>query len=188
LRRFYRRSGFFSQWRGLARSLGRYWKIYGGWDAARTSPYVHISLLLSIFALLFSDVEENAADVALSTIPNLLGFTVGAMAIVLAFSSAKAFVALAEGGEPNSFFMKLAASLIHFILVQVLALTVGIFAKVTKIGWLDIVVLFLLFYGVLTAFAAGMQLFYAAIIYNAGANSDDATKETRVDDFKENNP
>jgi hypothetical protein len=119
----------------------------------------------------------SAADVAVSILPNLLGFTVGALAIVLAFSSAKVFETIAEKGEPRSFFMKLTASLIHFILVQVLALVIAISAKITETPSLDVIALFLLFYAVLVTFAAGLQLFLTAIIYNAKASIDPPNTE-----------
>ncbi|WP_424627562.1 hypothetical protein [Bradyrhizobium sp. SYSU BS000235] len=102
----------------------------------------------------------------MGVLPNLLGFTVGALAIVLAFSSAPVFKTLAEAGRPTSFFMKLTSSLIHFILVQVLALITAIVARMTEVAWLDTLSLFFLFYAVLVTFAAGVQLFLTAIIYN----------------------
>jgi hypothetical protein len=95
---------------------------------------------------------------------------VGALAIVLAFSSASVFETLAERGEPLSFYMKLTASLIHFILVQVLALVTAIFARITESPSMDVLALFLLFYAVLVTFAAGIQLFLTAVIYNARAS------------------
>jgi hypothetical protein len=120
--------------------------------------------------------KTSAAETAVSVLPNLLGFTVGALAIVLAFSSAPVFETLAEHGEPQSFYMKLTASLIHFILVQVLALVSAIVARITESTTIDILALFLLFYAVLVTFAAGMQLFLTAIIYNARASLDEQKK------------
>lgn len=112
----------------------------------------------------------KASDIAISAIPNLLGFTVGAFAIVLAFSSAEIFKTLAEEGEPESFFMKLTANLVHFILIQVLALVSGIVAKITDYRVLDILTLLFLLYAILATFSAALQLFQTAIIYNATAS------------------
>jgi hypothetical protein len=113
---------------------------------------------------------SRASDIAISAIPNLLGFTVGALAIVLAFSSAQIFKTLTEEGEPLSFFMKLTANLVHFILVQVLALICGILAKITDVRALDIVTLVILFYAILSTLSAALQLFQTAVIYNAHAS------------------
>ncbi|MGA8499401.1 MAG: hypothetical protein WB764_28235 [Xanthobacteraceae bacterium] len=111
-----------------------------------------------------------ASDISISVLPNLLGFTVGALAIVLAFSSASIFKTIAQEGEPKSFFMSLTANLVHFIAVQVVALMVGIVAKITGIRWLDDIALFCLIYAVLVIFSAATQLFETARIYNMKAS------------------
>lgn len=164
-------SSFSKQWANQRTAINHYWKVYGGFRALFLSPYLHISLLLTFVCWVFwTNPKVSAADIAVGVLPNLLGFTVGALAIVLAFSSAEVFEIIAEKGEPRSFFMKLTASLIHFILVQVLALTSAIAAKITETPSLDVLALFLLFYAVLVTFAAGLQLFLTAIIYNAKAS------------------
>jgi uncharacterized membrane protein len=129
--------------------------------------------VLTFLSLRYSASKISAAEIAVGVLPNLLGFTVGALAIVLAFSSASVFNTLAERGEPQSFYMKLTASLIHFILVQVLALVTAIAARIIESPRLDVLALFLLFYAVLVTFAAGIQLFLTAIIYNAKASIDE---------------
>ncbi len=111
-----------------------------------------------------------ASDISISVLPNLLGFTVGALAIVLAFSSASIFETIAQKGEPKSFFMSLTANLVHFIAVQVIALMFGIVAKITGIRWLDDAALFFLIYAVLVIFSAATQLFETARIYNMKAS------------------
>jgi hypothetical protein len=168
---------FFKQWVGLIDALKRYWKVYGGYWALVTSPYVHTSLILTALCLPFwCDPKTKAAEITLSAVPNLLGFSVGALAIVLAFSSADIFSTLAEEGRTKSFFMILTTSLLHFILVQVVALSVGVLAKITDTRWLDVVCLFLLFYAVLSTFAAGVHLFRTAVIYNRMARLDQRNK------------
>lgn len=127
-------------------------------------------MLLTLFCSVLKDPKTSAADVAVGVLPNLLGFTVGAMAIVLAFSSAEIFISLAEEGEPQSFFMKLTANLVHFIGVQVTALLTGIVAKLTDLVMFDFIAMFLLFYAVSVTFSAGLQLFQTAMIYNAQAS------------------
>jgi hypothetical protein len=176
-----RRSDFFDSWlkywQSQAGELGHYWAIYGGLKALVRSPYLHISIFLTLICLPFWAKDSYASDIALSAVPNLLGFTVGALAIVLAFSSADIFKTLAEEGDPKSFFMKLTANLIHFILIQVCALIIGTLAKITGVWWLDKITLFFLFYAVLSTFAAGVQLFLTAIIYNSYASLPKAEKK-----------
>lgn len=170
LQRSFLHSDFFKFWRNQYRAIRTYWTLYGGASALIRSPYFQISLLLTLFCFVIKDPKSSAADVAVSVLPNLLGFTVGAMAIVLAFSSAEIFISLAEEGEPQSFFMKLTANLVHFIGVQVTALLTGIVAKLIGLATLDFIAMFLLFYAVSVTFSAGLQLFQTAMIYNAQAS------------------
>ena len=170
--------GVFEYWKNQASTIHNYWAIYGGFRALLKSPYLAIAILLTAGSFLFWAKDSKgdylrAADLVVAAIPNLLGFTVGALAIVLAFSSAKIFKFLAEGGEPASYFMALTSALVHFILVQVLTLVCGILAKITDSRVLDVLSLFLLFYAVLVTFSAALQLFLTAQIYNAHGGADE---------------
>jgi hypothetical protein len=166
-------SHFFDQWKGQAKTFRNYWTVYGGFGALLKSPYLQASAVLTLLCVgLWSkaDSAAHASDIAVGVLPNLLGFTVGALAIVLAFSSADIFKLLAEDGEPTSFFLTLTSNLVHFILVQVVALTTAIVAKVVDIRPLDILSLLLLIYAVLVTLSAALQLFQTARIYNAKAS------------------
>jgi hypothetical protein len=151
------------------------------------SPYLLSAIVLTIACLLFwskvdrSEYLVKASDIAISAVPNLLGFAVGALAIVLAFSSADIFKVIAEGGEPRSFFMVLTSNLVHFILAQVITLVCAIVAKITDSRLLDIFTLAFLFYAVLVAFATALQLFQTAMIYNARASLDELPDGTNHD-------
>ncbi|MHC6154816.1 hypothetical protein ACVSQB_23845 [Bradyrhizobium elkanii] len=92
------------------------------------------------------------------------------MAIVLAFSSAPIFRLLANEGDPRSFFMRLIASLVHFIVVQAAALILGVLGKMTGNRIADGFALFFLFYGVMVTVATGIQLLQTAGLYNAQAS------------------
>ncbi|UFW69200.1 hypothetical protein [Bradyrhizobium sp. WU425] len=129
-------------------------------------------MLTAICWLLWPSGENaaHAADIAVGVLPNLLGFTVGALAIVLAFSSADIFKLLSEDGEPTSFYLTLTANLVHFIFVQGAALVTGIVAKILDVRLLDLLSLLLLFYAVLVTLSAALQLFQTARIYNAKAS------------------
>jgi hypothetical protein len=116
------------------------------------------------------DHAIKASELAVGVLPNLLGFTVGALAIVLAFSSADIFRIIAEDGNPRSFFLTLTANLMHFICVQVLALLSAIVARIIDWLVLDFISLVLLIYAVIVTFSAALQLFQTARIYNAKAS------------------
>jgi hypothetical protein len=162
---------FFSYWRGQANAFRAYWLVYGGGGSFIRSPYLHVSVILASVCSYFVDLNAvKVSDIAISAIPNLLGFTLGAMAIALAFSSAQLFKQLTEDGKSDSFFLKLMANLVHFILCQVAALIAGIVAKTTGKVAIEYVTLVLLLYAILVTLATGIQLFQAAAIYNASAS------------------
>jgi len=178
LPRFFRSWAFFEKWISQANSIKKYWSTYGGLKALLTSPYLHISAVTTLICVLFWSTNEKAeyavkaSELAVSILPNLLGFTVGALAIVLAFSSADIFKVIAEDGDPKSFFITLTANLVHFISIQVVALIVGILARIIDNRILDITSLFFLIYAVLVTFSAALQLFQTAVIYNTKAGID----------------
>jgi hypothetical protein len=160
LQHFILQSGFFRPWRNQARTLHHYWAIYGAFRALIRSPYLQVALAITITCLVFWTKDKcgaaigTANEISISVLPNLLGFTVGALAIVLAFSSADIFRTIAQEGKPRSFFMVLTSNLVHFIAVQVLALIAAIVAKATGSHLLDGLALFLLIYAVLVIFSA----------------------------------
>jgi len=113
--------------------------------------------------------RPEVSDTIIGIIPNLLGFSIGALAIVLATSSSELFHRLAENGRKDSFFIVLTANLTHFIVVQVVTLISAIVVKFSELPHSDFVLMFLLIYAVLVAMAGGVQLFLTADLYNASA-------------------
>jgi hypothetical protein len=185
LQRSSTQSDAFEYWKNQTDTIRKYWSLYGGFKALLKSPYLLIAAGLTFASVFFWAPNEKgellirASDIVITAIPNLLGFTVGALAIVLAFSSAEIFRTLAEDGDPQSYFMKLTSNLVHFIMVQVLTLICGIVAKITDSRTLDVLSLFFLFYAVLVTFSAALQLFLTAQIYNAhtSLNDDDGAND-----------
>jgi len=161
---------FFKYWRNQRQVFGDYWATYGRFGSLIRSPYLHVAIILTVLCGIFVDLAKvSISDLAISVIPNLLGFTIGAMAIALAFSSAQIFRIVAEEGEPDSFFMKLMANLLHFIISQVLTLISAIVGKAIASPMFQYLTLGLLLYAILVALAAGIQLFQAASVYNSAA-------------------
>lgn len=112
-----------------------------------------------------------------SVIPNLLGFTMGGMAIVLAVASSSIFVRLAEDGEPKSFFIRMIAGFLHYIISQAIALLLCFFMY-SWASWIwisNVVAGTAVIYCVLTPISVGVQLFQMARIYNANAGIKKAT-------------
>jgi hypothetical protein len=110
---------------------------------------------------------NDIAATAIAIVPCLLGFSVGAMAILLAFSSSKIFTLIAEEGHERSLFMNMVISFVHFIVVQTICLCLAVISTLApKFFPLKMAVGTMLFYAIFTAVAVSMQLFGVAMIYN----------------------
>lgn len=160
------------------RDFAAYWAHYGGLKKLLDSPYLLTAMVIALIFIPYW-VNEDWTDFASGILPNLLGFSIGAVAIILAAPSMRTFGILAEDGHPTSFFMDLAARLVHFIMLQVLALG-GIMAAEAYPNKATNGVGFLLFvYAVLTAVSAGLALFGVARILNAAAAMREDVPATR---------
>jgi len=98
-------------------------------------------------------------------LPGLLGFSIGAFAVILVFSNDRMVEVIAEEGSQESMLMRTSAMFVHFILTQVVALLAAlackIYAPLAGIGF------FLLIYALLLAIATCFALFNLAQVYNA---------------------
>lgn len=120
------------QWKGVAEIFSRYWNSYGGMSALVSSPYLHISLLLTI--LTFGYWSDNDWWMqSLSVLPTLMGFTLGGFAIFLSLGSEsfRALMARADGDESTdkSPYMVVISSFVHFVLMQMFAIITSIVAN-----------------------------------------------------------
>jgi hypothetical protein len=61
-----------------------------------TSPYFQLSVAAGLLLHQFAQIRIDFATVTISIIPSLLGFAIGSMAILLAFSSSPIFSKIAE--------------------------------------------------------------------------------------------
>lgn len=157
-------------WRNQGKLYKAYWSLYGGWSGLFCSPHLHVSIALALVCWFTSGGTKNLVTNAQSILPNLLGFTIGAMAIVLAVASSSVFTFLSQKGNPASFFMKMTANFVHYITVQVVCLTLAIVFAGTESNVAGFVVGVLMFYAILVSAAVGIQLFQMARIYNAHAS------------------
>jgi hypothetical protein len=120
----------FIEYRDLFEVVRRYWTAYGGSSELLKSPYVHITILLTC---LCSGYWMSSAwqDVAVSVLPNLLGFGVTGYAIWIGWGDEKLREILIdlEDDARGSFYVQISAIFAHFGLVQVCALVVSILCK-----------------------------------------------------------
>lgn len=107
----------------------RYWSAYGGYKALFTSYYLIISFVISAFFFPLWTSEGWWNDV-FQIVPSLLGFSLGGYAMWIAFGDSS-FRQIISGGSENkaSPFMEVSAAFVHFMIVQMLAIMIALFAK-----------------------------------------------------------
>jgi hypothetical protein len=121
-----------------ASQLRRWWDWRGGWRGLFRSGYFWTSVaLLAVTAHYW--LVEDWWEMPLSILPNVIGFSLGGYAILLAFGDERFRAVLLRpptgtDQEPNppSRYMRVSAIFLHFILVQIWALAFGIVAKATN--------------------------------------------------------
>ncbi|MEA1830939.1 hypothetical protein U8607_02490 [Methylobacterium durans] len=135
------------------------------------SPYLQIAIVMGGSTSILSGMRFG--EIGSSILPNILGFTIGAMAIVLSLATSQFFIFLAQGGEPRSFFMQLIANFLHYISLQATTIVVCVFEKQFGGIFLNFVASVMFIFSVLTPIAIGAQLFQMARLYNAHASLKD---------------
>jgi len=117
--------------------------------------------------------DASWADMSINILPNLMGFSIAGMAIMLAFSHPASLHAITQKGKGTSYFLKVAASLCHFLAAQIIAL---VFALIRKSGFdwspFSYLGVLALLYAVFVSMGAAGQLFNTAVIMNKAASLD----------------
>ncbi len=116
-------------YKGVQEILRRYWLAYGGFRAIVRSPYLHLSI--GLVALTHSVwTAPNWWTTVTAIMPNIIGFSLGGYAIWLGLGDAN-FRELLSGAEVEgeiSPYLKVNATFVHFIILQVLALLAALIA------------------------------------------------------------
>ena len=121
-------------YKGVKTSFFLYWKAYGGFKSLFTSPYLHFSIIFSVICWIgMRKFNTKLAwyDLCLSILPDILGFTLGGYALLIAFGDEK-FRSILSGPkaeEKYSPFFIVNATFLHFIFFQLIALLFGIWCK-----------------------------------------------------------
>jgi hypothetical protein len=163
---FYARCVSGGNWGSSLQELSDYWRAYGGFKAVFKSPWLWIAFVVTLICTPLWRMGDWAAT-ALGVLPNLLGFSLGAMAIVLAFPSASVFKMFAEKGRPDSYYIDVASRFVHFVIVQVTAITLALVAKAWLYMPLNLLGFWAFCYAIATAAATALSLYGIARIYNA---------------------
>lgn len=158
-----------------------YWSVYGGWFGLLKSPWVWLSLGLTVILHDTALHPERWMSDMYSIIPSILGFSISALAISLAFPSTSVFKYFREGGIKKSLYMDFTATLTHFSMTQVTCLLCAFVLKYAKIslfnlGMFRYFCFFMFMYSVVSAFGVIMYLFLMARMYNTAPSSDEEKK------------
>lgn len=164
--------------------FSQYWKLHGGWRAFALSPYLWAAFILTLALTPYWTALEDGKpiwpDTALTVIPSLLGFALGGMAIVLAFSYSRVLRRIAQDGKEDSFFVKMVTSFFHFIVVQVSAIFAAVFAIVYAHSVVSFIGFWLFAYSLLSAVAVAVFLFHTARIFNKTMGLDAAEEAAKA--------
>lgn len=121
------------------------------------------------------------SQLAIDIVPSMLGFSLGGMAIMLAFAGANYFEHIAQKGKPDSFFISVVANFFHFVLIQTIALITAFISKAYPNDIVSGFGFFSLVYAILVGVGTAGQLLNTARIFNAAsslpAKSDKDDKE-----------
>lgn len=156
----------------------RYWRIYGGWKALFSSAYFYTALVLTAVCYPYwSKVGTDSAQLSINIIPSVMAFSLGGMAIILAFSGGRFLNVIRQGGHEASLFMTVIANFFHFLVVQTLALITAVIALAFPKPLLpSAVAFFFLAYSVMTALASAAALFNVSRLYNVTGDDDEPPK------------
>ena len=156
----------------------RYWRIYGGWKALLSSAYFYSALGITLACYPYwRKVGTGSAELAIDIVPSVMAFSLGGMAIILAFSGGRFLNVIRQGGDEASLFMTVITNFFHFLVVQTLALvTAMLVLAFPKPLFLSGVAFFFLAYSVMTAVASAAALFNVSRLYNI-ARDDEAPEK-----------
>ncbi|HEX8194112.1 MAG TPA: hypothetical protein VF552_14555 [Allosphingosinicella sp.] len=154
-----------------------YWRVFGGiWQIARSTYFWLAAILTATLPKLWLTAEQGGepvwVSVTLDIVPSLLGFALGGMAIMLAFSSGKFLEAIRQRGKDNSYLRKIMASFFHFSVVLTVALVIAYVSKFYGNRYLSFVGVFFSLYGVLLILATASRIWHTARIFNAVTEND----------------
>jgi hypothetical protein len=122
-------------WIHIFTFLGRYWKAYGGLPKLLVSPYFHAAILLTYLSK-SAWLNGEWWELIIAIHPAIIGFSIAALGFIISFGlGGGGFTRILcrtskeEEDELLSPIMTYGATFTHFILVQFVALTGAVSAK-----------------------------------------------------------
>lgn len=153
------------QYKSLFGILYVYWKVYGGFRAIVGSPYFHIAVVTAAIAYPLWICGNDWTNITLGALPSVLGFSIGAFAIILSFGQ-DSLDRLKNKDEAESRYLNVIASFVHFIIVQTLSILLSFVGKAWPNPVLGFIGSAMAIYAMTLAVAGAFRLFRLARIYN----------------------
>jgi ABC-type transport system involved in Fe-S cluster assembly fused permease/ATPase subunit len=124
-----------------------------------------------------ADKKPIWASLTLQIVPNLLGFSLSGMSVMLAFSEGKFLDAIRQGGKDNSYFRKVLASFFHFTLTLTIALLISYISQFYSNKYVSMIGVVLSIYGILLIMSVVSRIWHTARIFNKVGKKADGSGE-----------
>ncbi len=159
-----------------------YWKNYGGFKAIISSPYFLMSILLTIFVVIFGE-SKGWYEYTLNILPDILGFSIGSFAILISLGDNQFRKRLSTeiSGQKSTPFMVINSSFVHFIFIQIVAILFALIGQVLSLSNIIFffIGMFLLIYAVLLTLAATLVILKFSLWYQDFLNSNKQDENDR---------
>lgn len=112
----------------IQREFSDYIEYFGSLKDIIYTPYFHLAIFFSTVSVFLSENPSEWLRYAIEVVPSLLGFSLGGYAILISFGDQdfrKYLATKKVNGNNNSIFLILNGTFLHFIIMQVSALTIS---------------------------------------------------------------
>jgi hypothetical protein len=128
-----------SAYSGVAALFKKYWQAYGGAKAIYSSPYFHLSIVITIISY-GTWIKPDWVNLPISVLPNIIGFSLGGYAIWLTIGDEKFRSAISgdsDEGKKSPFYI-VNATFVHFIFLQIISLLYSLVVNSSPISSLPL--------------------------------------------------
>lgn len=125
-------------WLSVFSMTRTYWRLYGGWAALLSSPYLHVSILVTLLSF-NAWTQPEWWSLAIGISPTIIGFSLAGLAVFFGMGEGgfQNIIAYRADDEETSPFIDIVVALVHFIVWQLLSLIFAITAKSLNFVWVD---------------------------------------------------
>ncbi|WP_156939580.1 hypothetical protein [Desulfocurvus vexinensis] len=158
------------QWESLKTEVKSYWSAYGGVKDFVESPYLVLSVLFALLVCFFRSNEWVWYNQALSVLPDLIGFSLGGYAVMLAFGDRR-FQDAVRGkcsDGTSSPYLRISATMAHFVLVQIITLLFSVCCSSANLAnpVLNFLGTLMFIYSILLGISATLSIFFMSRMYD----------------------